>query len=92
MNLKSIVVLAGAALMLAGTAQAASITNRDTSEHTLTISESEDSEGNEVVIAAEESLSNICMEGCMIGIDGDDSRPVEATDNLVIQDGVLSSE
>jgi hypothetical protein len=89
---KSILALAAAAALTAGTVHAASITNRDTSEHYLQISESEDSEGQEVVIAAEESISDICMKGCMIGVDGDDSIQVDGGDNLVIQDGVLSVE
>lgn len=92
MNIKSILALAAAAILMAGTVQAASITNRDTSEHYLQISDSEDSEAQEVVISAEESFSDICMEGCMIGVDGDDSIRVEGSDNLVIQDGVLSVE
>ncbi|HSM40475.1 MAG TPA: hypothetical protein VK862_06965 [Afifellaceae bacterium] len=92
MNKKNILVLAGAFVLMAGTVQAASITNRDTTEHYLQISDSEDSEAQEVVISAEESFSDICMKGCMIGVDGDDSIQVDGSDNLVIQDGVLSVE
>ena len=92
MNKKNILALAGALILVAGTAQAASITNRDTSEHYLQISDNEDSEAQEVVIAAEESMTDLCMKGCMIGVDGDDSIQVDGGDNLVIQDGVLSVE
>ncbi len=91
--MKSILVFAGAVALLAGTAQAASITNRDTTEHSIVITAG-GGEGapQEIVIAAEESVTGVCMEGCMMGVDGGDAMEVGSDEQLVIQDGVLTVE
>ncbi|HMB47703.1 MAG TPA: hypothetical protein VKN63_05450 [Afifellaceae bacterium] len=82
--------LAGAFVLLAGAAHAASITNRDVSEHYLQITEeTEGSETQDIVISANQSLDGICMNGCMIGLDDGEQMNLTGGENVVIQDGAL---
>ena len=88
-----LVMFAGAFALLAGSAQAASVTNRDVSEHYLQIVDPNgESEPQDVVIAANESLDGLCMEGCQIGLDDGDPLTLSGSEKLVIEDGVLGIE
>ena len=93
MNKSSLVMFAGAFALFAGAAQAASVTNRDVSEHYLQIvDESGEAEAQDIVISANQSLDGICMEGCTIGMEDGDPVTINGSEKLVIEDGVLGIE
>jgi hypothetical protein len=85
--------LAAAAVLFASVAHAASITNRDVQEHYLQIvDETGETETQEIVIAANQSVENICMEGCTINLDDGEPMAISGSEQLVIEDGVLAVE
>jgi len=80
---------AAALLMISNAAEAASITNRDTKEVRVTISEGETT--TEHTIRPMEVLDKVCMSGCVVRLeDGEeDEYEVEAEDVVAIEDGFL---
>lgn len=80
---------AAALLMSSIAADAASITNRDTKDVKVTISEGETA--TEHTIRPMEVLEKVCMSGCIIRLDDgeEDEYEVEAEDIVAIEDGFL---
>lgn len=80
---------AAALLLISTAADAASITNRDTKDVKVTISEGETT--TEHVVRPSQVLDKVCMSGCIIRLDdGDeDEYEVEAEDIVAIEDGFL---
>lgn len=80
---------AAALLMSSIAADAASITNRDTKDVKVTISEGETT--TEHTIRPTEVLEKVCMSGCVIRLDDneEDEYEVEAEDIVAIEDGFL---
>jgi hypothetical protein len=74
--------LAGAA-----TAHAASITNRDESDHTVTIIEGDAKADH--VLRPSQTLSDVCLKGCIIrmGRSEDDAYRLSGGDVVSIEDG-----
>lgn len=83
--------MSGAAALLVSSiaADAASITNRDTKDVKVTISEGETT--TEHMIRPMEVLEKVCMSGCTIRLDDgeEDEYEVEAEDIVAIEDGFL---
>ncbi len=80
---------AAALLMSSIAADAASITNRDTKDVRVTISEGETT--TEHTIRPSEVLDKVCMSGCSIRLESseEDEYEVEAEDIVAIEDGFL---
>jgi hypothetical protein len=68
-------------------AHAASVTNRDEKNHTVTIIEGDAQKDH--VLKKDEVLEGVCMNGCSILIDGDDVSPylLEGTEITTIEEG-----
>ncbi len=73
-------------------AQAASVTNRDDKDHTVTIIEEDIQKDH--VLKKDEVLEGVCERGCRIRIDGDDVNPyvLEGTEDTTIEGGDLYAE
>lgn len=73
-------------------AQAASVTNRDDKDRTVTIIENDLQK--EHVLKKDEVLEGVCERGCRIRIDGDDVNPyvLEGTEVTTIEGGDLYAE
>jgi hypothetical protein len=82
---------AAALLMTSIAADAASITNRDTKDVKVTISEGETT--TEHTIRPSQVLDKVCMSGCVVRLDDsdedEDEYEVEAEDIVAIEDGFL---
>jgi len=80
---------AAALLFTSIAADAASITNRDSKDVKVTISEGETT--TEHTIRPTEVLDKVCMSGCIIRLDDgeEDEYEVEAEDIVSIEDGFL---
>ncbi len=80
---------AAALLMSSIAADAASITNRDTQDIKVTISEGETT--TEHTIRPMEVLDKVCMSGCIVrlGDSEEDEYEVEAEDIVAVEDGFL---
>jgi len=76
-------------LALSGSAEAASITNRDEIDRKVTIIEGETK--TDEVLKPSQALNDICVKGCTIRIDDaeDDEYVLEADDVVSIEDGSL---
>ena len=79
-------------ISVSSAALAASVTNRDDTDHTVTIVE----EGTQKdhVLKKDEVLEGICLRGCTIRIDGDDVNPYEldGSEITTIEGGDLYAE
>lgn len=73
-------------------AQAASVTNRDDMDHTVTIIEGDTSKDH--VLKKDEVLEGVCLSGCSLRIDGDDVNPyeLEGSEVTTIEGGDLFAE
>jgi hypothetical protein len=71
---------------------AASVTNRDETDHTVTIIE--ESTPKDHVLKKDEVLQGVCLKGCTIRIDGDDVNPYEldGSEITTIEGGDLYAE
>lgn len=87
---RSMITLTGAVLatILAGQAQAITLTNRDGSDLRLQITEGGDEAvTHEVVIAANEILDGLCEEGCTIALESGEPQSFEGYETVIIEDG-----
>lgn len=79
-------------ISVSSAALAASVTNRDDTDHTVTIVE----EGTQKdhVLKKDEVLEGVCLRGCTIRIDGDDVNPYEldGSEITTIEGGDLYAE
>ncbi len=88
MKKHAVIALATAALFLASQAQAFTLTNRDTVDQRLKIVEEGDqSETHDVVIGAEQTLEDLCANGCTIGLDNGQEETFEGYETVYIEDG-----
>lgn len=73
-------------------AHAASVTNRDDKDHTVTVIEG--STQIDHVLKKDEVLEGVCLSGCSIRIDGDDVGPyvLEGTEATTIEGGDLYAD
>ena len=73
-------------------AHAASVSNRDEKDHTVTIIEGDARKDH--VLKKDEVLEGVCINGCSILIDGDDVNPylLEGTEVTSIEGGDLTAE
>ncbi len=73
-------------------ALAASVTNRDDTDHTVTIIEGGAQKDH--VLKKDEVLQGVCLKGCTIRIDGDDVNPyeLEGSEVTAIEGGDLYAE
>ncbi len=77
----------GAILLMAGSAMAMTVTNRDTADHKVTITAG-DAE-IEHSLPAGESIEDACESGCVVRL-GDEEVEATTEDELVIESGKLS--
>jgi len=86
---KTLLGVGAAALILAvsGQASALSLTNRDASDHTLKITDSAGT--SELVVAPEQTLSDLCQSGCQISLGEGEGMDFTGTETVAIQDGKL---
>jgi len=70
-------------------AYAATISNIDTKPYTLTLIEGDDVQ--DVELAPDEEIIDVCLEGCIVQLSGndDDDFEVGPNDALVIEDNAL---
>jgi hypothetical protein len=75
------------ALLVAGQANALTLTNRGTSEQRLKITEfSDEGVTQNIVILAAETLSDVCMEGCTIALDNGEQGSFDGTEVVYIEE------
>jgi hypothetical protein len=76
------------ALLLAGQAHALTLTNRGAVDQRLQISEGGDEAVTyEVVIAAYETLIELCQEGCTIALENGEQESFEGYEEVNIEEG-----
>jgi hypothetical protein len=76
------------ALLLTGQAHALTLTNRGAVDQRLQISEGGDEAATyEVVIAAYETLIELCQEGCTIALESGEQESFEGYEHIHIEDG-----
>ena len=70
-------------------ASAASLTNRDATEHTLEIISG--GQGGSKILKPEEALNDICPKGCVVRLDADQltTYELQASDIVSIEDGFI---
>lgn len=76
-------------LVAAQTAQALSITNRDTDEIAITVSEGESKPVMNLTVKPGETLDNICATGCEISLANGATDTFEGEESILIEDGQL---
>ncbi|MDH3196015.1 MAG: hypothetical protein OEL78_06870 [Hyphomicrobiales bacterium] len=75
-----------AALLVAGQANALTLTNRGAGDQRLKIITSGDEAvTQDVVILAEETLSDVCMDGCKIALENGDQKTFEGNEVVYIE-------
>jgi len=82
--------VAAAMLLLAGTAFAGSLTNRDARSHEVTIIEGAAS--RVLVIEPEQTIKDLCESVCTVQMEDGSSIDVEAEDAVAIYEGDLAYE
>ena len=89
MKLTTILSAATLVLILTGAVHAASITNRDTQDHKLTIFEGENSK--DVILKPNQSHNEVCAESCVIRLNDDENNEfeIEANELVSVEDGSL---
>ena len=89
MTYKPFVIAAAAtlALAMAWPAQAMTLTNRDGSDLTLMISENGQSDGQEMTIAASETLDDLCANGCTITLEDGQQHTFNGDEEVYIEGG-----
>ena len=76
------------AMFLSSQAIAMTLTNLDGSEHRLEVNEGGDETvTHEIVLGAEETLDDLCPEGCTIALDGGEQKSFEGHEKVFIEDG-----
>ncbi len=85
--LRTVLVPAALLISVFSAAHAASVTNRDVKDHTVTIIEGDARKDH--VLKKDEVLEGVCLNGCSILIDGDDVSPytLEGTEITSIEEG-----
>lgn len=78
------------ALIGAQAAQALSITNRDTSDVTVTVSEGESKPAMNLTVKPGETLDNICATGCEISLANGVTDSFEGEETVLIEGGQLT--
>lgn len=80
--------MAALALLSAGQAQALTVTNRDAADQRLRITDGGDeSVTQDVVIAADETLGNLCEDGCTILLGNGVQESFEGYESIYIENG-----
>ena len=90
MKIQTMITLAGAAVMLFLSSQAGALelVNGDPAEHAIRITMAgKDASTVEMVLAQDETLSNICESGCTIELENGVSQSFEGTETVYVQDG-----
>lgn len=87
--LKTTLGFAAAAAVLATSvaAQALTLTNRDSTEYTVRISEPENEDT--LVIQPEESVTDLCYSSCILKLEGGKGKSFTGDETVVIENGVL---
>ncbi len=77
-----------AILLMASSAQAFTLTNRDPEEQRLQITEGGDEAvTHEVIVAADQTREDLCLEGCTIVLDSGEQASFEGDEVVEIEDG-----
>ena len=81
--------LAATSFLAVTSASAITVTNRDDKEHKITVIEGEAKKDHP--LAANASLENICMKGCVVRLNDseNDEYELEGTEVVSIEDGYL---
>jgi len=89
MTTKPFVIAAASALafILASSANAMTLTNRDASDVMLKITESGQSDSKDMTIAASETLDDLCANGCTITLQGGQQHDFKGDEDVSIQGG-----
>ena len=83
------VTIAAAILTASGAAHALTITNRDSTEYSLTIVENDAKRS--LAIKPEQSLNDLCLEGCTITLGGGDAMDFDGSETVMIEGGNLTT-
>ena len=75
-------------LLLASSAQALTLTNRDPEERRLQITEGGDEAvTHDVIVEADQTREDLCLEGCTIVLDSGEHASFEGDEVVEIEDG-----
>jgi hypothetical protein len=88
--LRKSLVLAGAGaltLVMAWQAQAMTLTNRDGADLMVTITENGDSTGQDLLIAANQTLEDVCANGCTITLEDGQKLDFNGDEDVSIEGG-----
>lgn len=76
------------ALLVVGQAYALALTNRDSAEHRIKITGSSgEPVTQDIVILSDETLNDLCMEGCSIALENGEQESFEGTEVVYIEGG-----
>jgi hypothetical protein len=88
--IKARVVLAGLCIVLAPQyAAALQLTNRDTTDHTLTVADTKGGEKHEFKASPAQIIGDICMKGCTITMPDGDEYEFDGNEIVAIEDGLI---
>ena len=79
--------LAASVLFLAGQAQALTLTNRDSTEQRLQVSDGEEEDSRIVVIEPDQTLENVCIEDCTIALENGTEMTFDGYEVVYIRRG-----
>lgn len=82
-----VLTLCSAALLAATSANALQLTNRDTADHAIVITEN--GADQNVVVKPSEVLDGFCLSGCTIKTSDGEEYEFEGTEVVSIEDGVM---
>ena len=88
--MKKSLILAGAGaltLVLAWQAQAMTLTNRDTTDLMVKITDTGDDAGQDLIIAANETLEDVCENGCTITLEDGQTLDFNGDEDVYIEGG-----
>lgn len=90
MRLKYVLGVAAVAVFAATSAQAITLTNRDTSEHKLVVVEGEAQK--ELILQPAQTLKDVCDNGCVIQLTNGEEYEFDGTELVSIEDGIMYLE
>lgn len=87
MNRTFALALASALLLTAGQAQALTVTNRDTAEQNLQITETGAQSSHMVVVQPGQTVEDLCPAGCEIALANGTSASFDGSEDIDIRNG-----
>ena len=78
-----------AALLLAGPAMAAELTNREATPQLVFVTEEADGSTQELRLAPGQTVAQLCADGCTLGLDNDEAINLEGPEKVELKGGIF---